>query len=70
MRFSWRNSRTISKTLITSNENVLKVLAKSIFIPLGLTATASETDADIQKEIHGSGTKLMISNKKMKVSWK
>ena len=56
--------------MITSNENVLKALVKSIFIPLGLTATASETDADIQKEIHGSGTKLMISNKKMKVSWK
>ena len=30
-------------------KNVLKPLAKSILIPLGLTAAASETDAAIQK---------------------
>ena len=36
--------------------NVLKPLAKSILVPLGLTAAASATDAAIQKKIYGSGT--------------
>ena len=46
--------------------NVLKPLAKSVLIPLGLTAAASATDAAIQKKIHGSGTtKLIILNEEM-----
>ena len=36
-------------------KNVLKTLAKSVLIPLGLTATASATDATIQKKLFGSG---------------
>ena len=51
-------------------KNVLKLLAKSILIPLGLPATASETDADIQKEIHDSGTTFLILNKEMKDTMK
>ena len=35
--------------------NVLKPLAKSVLIPLGLTAAASATDAGIHKEMFGSG---------------
>ena len=35
-------------------KNVLTPLAKSVFIPLGLTAVAPATDAAIQKKIHGS----------------
>ena len=47
-------------------KNVLKTLAKNVLIPLGLTATASGTDAAIQKKIFGSGmTALIISNKEM-----
>ena len=32
-------------------KNVVKPLAKSVLIPLGLTAAASATDAAIQKKI-------------------
>ena len=46
--------------------NVLKPLAKSILIPLGLTAAVSATDAAIRKKMFGSGTMtLTISNKEM-----
>ena len=45
-------------------KNVIKPLAKSVLIPLGLTAAASAADAGIQKQILGSGnTTLIISNK-------
>ena len=44
---------------------VLKPLAKSVLIPLGLTAAASATDAAIHKKMFGSGvTMLIISNEK------
>ena len=57
-------------------KNVIKPLAKSVLIPLGLTAAASAADAGIHKKILGSGhnrpssstsrnnttTKLIISN--------
>ena len=44
-------------------ENVLKSLAKSILIPLGLAAAASATDEIIQKKIFRSGmATLIISN--------
>ena len=36
--------------------NVIKPLAKSVLIPLGLTASASAADAGIHKKILGSGT--------------
>ena len=41
-------------------------LAKNVLAPLGITAAASAIDAEIQKEIHGSGTTtLIISNEGM-----
>ena len=47
-------------------KNVIKPLAKSVLIPLGLTAAASAADAGIHKIIIGSGTTtLIISNDKM-----
>ena len=47
-------------------KNILKPLAKSISIPLGLTAAASKTDAAIHKKMFGSGlTTLIISNEEM-----
>ena len=47
-------------------KNVLKPLAKTVLIPLGLTSAAQATDAAIQKKIFGSGTTtLIISNEKM-----
>ena len=48
-------------------KNVIKPLAKSVLIPLGLTAAASATDAGIHKKILESGTAtLIISNDAMK----
>ena len=55
-------------------KNVTKPLAKSVLIPLGLTAAASATDAAIHKKMFGSSTRpsdlakqttLIISNKEM-----
>ena len=40
--------------------NVLKPLAKSVLIPLGLTAAASATDAAIHKKVIESGTTTLI----------
>ena len=46
--------------------NVFKLLAKSILIPLGLTAPTSATDRAIHKKMLGSGTTtLVISNEEM-----
>ena len=51
-------SRVLGQLLKTSlplMKNVLKPLAKSVLIPLGLTAAASATDAGIHKKMFGSG---------------
>ena len=45
-----------------------KPLAKSVLIPLGLTAAVSATDAAIHKNMFGSGvTALIISNKEKNI---
>ena len=41
-------------------KNVLKALAKSVLIPLGLTAGASVTDAAIHKKIFGLDTTTLV----------
>ena len=50
-------------------ESVIKPLAKSVLLPLGLTAAASAADAGIHTKILGSGhnndTTLIISNDEM-----
>ena len=47
-------------------ENVLKPLAKSVLIQLGLMAATSATDAAIYQKMFGSGfTTFIISNKEM-----
>ena len=55
------------KTGLPLISNVIKPLAKSVLIPLGLTAAAaSAADAGIHKKILGSGnTTLVISNDEM-----
>ena len=56
------------KTGLPLMKSVIKSLAKSVLIPLGLTAAASAADAGIHKEILGSGhnnTTLIISNDEM-----
>ena len=52
------------KTGLPLIKNVIKPLAKSVLIPLGLTAAASAADAGIYKKILESGntTTLIISN--------
>ena len=50
-------------------KSVIKPLAKSVLIPLGLTAAASAADAEIHKKIlrsgHNNNTTLIISNDEM-----
>ena len=54
------------KTGLSLIKNVIKPLAKSVLIPLGLTTAASAAGAGIHKKILGSGTTtLIISNKEM-----
>ena len=47
-------------------KNVLKPLAKSVLIPLGLTA-ASAKDAAIHKKMLGSGRPRMLASRTMTV---
>ena len=54
------------KTGLPLITNVIKPLAKSVLILLGLTAAASAADAGIHKKMLGSGTTaLIISNEEM-----
>ena len=62
------------KTGLPLIKNVIKPLAKSVLIPLGLTAAASAADAGIHKKILGSGhnhpshnTTLIISNDELMI---
>ena len=51
--------------------NILKPLAKSVLIPLGLTKAPSATDAVIHKKMFGFGTTaLIISNEEIMMPWK
>ena len=54
----------LRKTGLPLIKNVIKPLAKSVLIPLGLTAAASAADTGVHKKILGSEnmTTLMISN--------
>ena len=55
------------KNRITTKKNVFKPFAKSVSIPLRLTAAASAADAGINKKVLGSGntTTQIISNDEM-----
>ena len=54
------------KTGLPLIKNAIKPIAKSVLIPLGLTAAASAADAGIHKKTLGSGTAtLIISNEEM-----
>ena len=64
--FSGRLLRPFLNTALPLIRHALKPLAKSVLIPLGLTAAAAATDAAIHKKMFGSGnTKLIISTKEM-----
>ena len=65
-RFLGRLLGLLLKTGLSLIGNALKPLAKSVLIPLGLTAVGSATDAAIHKKTFGSGTTtLIISNEEM-----
>ena len=69
-RFLGRILGPLLKTGLPLIKNVIKPLAKSVLIPLGLTAAVSATDAGIHEKILGSGhnnntTTLIISNNEM-----
>ena len=54
------------KTGLPLIKNVIKPLAKSVLIPLGLTTAASAADVGIHNKILGSGnTTLIISNEEI-----
>ena len=68
--FLGRLSGPLLKTGLPLIKSVIKPLAKSVLIPLGLTAAASAAGAGIHKIILGSGhnnTSLIISNDEMDV---
>ena len=66
-RFLGRLLGPLLKTGLPLIKNVIRPLAKSVIIPLGLTA-ASAADAGMHKKILGSGntTTLIISNDEIK----
>ena len=56
----------VLKTGLLLIKNVLKPLAKSVLIPLGLTVAATAIDAPIHKKLFGHvTTTLIISNEEM-----
>ena len=66
--FLGRRLGPLLKTGLPLIKSVIKPLAKSVLIPLGLTAAASAADAEIHKKVLGSGhnnTTLIISNDEM-----
>ena len=74
--FLGRRLGPLLKTELPLMKNVIKPLAKSVLIPLGLTAAASAADAEMHKKMLGSGrpsssalynnTIIIISNDEMK----
>ena len=60
---------SLLRTGLPLMKSVIKPLAKSVLIPLGLTAAASAADAGIHKKIlgsdHSNNTTLIISNDEM-----
>ena len=74
-RFLGKLLGPLLKTGLPLTKNVITPLAKSVLIPLGLTAAVSAADAGIHKKILGSGrhsssalyntVTLIISNKAM-----
>ena len=54
------------KTGLPLISNLIKPLAKSVLIPLGLTAAASAADAGMHKEVSGSGNVTETVQKEVK----
>ena len=67
---SWQTNvlSPLLRTGLPLTKNITQPLAKSVLIPLGLTAAGSAADARIHKKILGSGhnTTVITSNDEMK----
>ena len=59
-RFLGRLLAPLLKTVLPLMTSVIQPLAKSLLIPLGLTAAASAADAGIHKKLLGSETATLI----------
>ena len=59
-RFLGRFLGPLLKTGLPLMKNVLKPLAKTVLVPLGLEVAVSATDTAIQKNIYGSGLTTLI----------
>ena len=53
--------------MIIINDNVISPLAKSVLVPLGLTAAASAADAGIQKKKKKSEDQLSILRSQFRI---
>ena len=62
-RFLGRLLGSLLKTWLHLTKDVLKALAKSLLISLGLTTAASATDVAIHKKMFGKGTKTLWMKK-------
>ena len=56
---------SLSKARLPLIGNVLKPLAKSVLMPLGLAAVASATNAAVHKKMFGSGFTTIIFNEEI-----
>ena len=56
---------SLSKARLPLIGNVLKPLAKSVLMPLGLAAAASATNAAVHKKMFGSGFTTIIFNEEI-----
>ena len=62
--------RPLKTAALPLMKSLLTQLARSILIPLRLTAAASATAAAIEKKIYGSGkTALITSDRWIMISW-
>ena len=62
--------RPLKTAALPLMKSLLTQLARSILIPLRLTAAASATVAAIEKKIYGSGkTALITSDRWIMISW-
>ena len=63
--FVSRLLRSLLKSGLSLQGSVLKLLTKSILVPLGLTAAASVTNAAFQKKIYVLGMTTVVANEEL-----
>ena len=61
-RFLYRLLGPLQKTGVSLIKNILRILAKSVLIALGLIAATSATDRTVQKKSFGPGMTTLINS--------